>query len=369
VKEHESHRPQRSKAAAGRIVVLTLFAALMVFLGPVAALPSLAAEHGVDPDSEPQPWVSPLALTYPPVIEGKKGWLFYGADASAPCKPEESITTIQAGFQKLADAASASGRTLVIAIAPDKSSAHPELMPDSFAGKACMTAQRAAFWDSLNALAGATVIDPKAALAAYEKEKGRSVWRKYDTHWAPEGAGVFASEIVSALDPKLLDSTRFVPGPREQSTGDLTALLGSTQSESVVSLTVKRVGVQLFSGSTAIAPHEVPEVGYSPITVTATSTDAPLYGPKTVLLGDSFFDASRSELAPFFSSLTYVHNMSGDIPGATETLAGELAGARTIIFEMVERSGVSGAISYEDPVNVDALAKAMLRTPVVSEKN
>jgi hypothetical protein len=56
--------------------------------------------------------------------------------------------------------------------------------------------------------------------------------------------------------------------------------------------------------------------------------------------------------------------MSGDIPGATATLGGVLKNADTVIYEIVERSAAGGAISYQDPVNVDALAEAMLSQPV-----
>ncbi|TXN28228.1 alginate O-acetyltransferase AlgX-related protein [Lacisediminihabitans profunda] len=302
-------------------------------------------------------------VKYPQVLTGRNGWLFYGSDIEAPCKPQEDMATIVAGFQKLSDAAAQSGRKMVIVIAPDKSSAHPELMPDTYAGKACMQKQKTAFWAATKKLTGPGLVDPKADLAAFEKNTGRSAWRKFDTHWDPEGSAVFSTLVASQLDPSLLSSTTVVPGPEVQSEGDLSAMVGDPKSEPVVSVTIQRPGVQLYSRGKPIGPDKVPDLGYSPLTITAKSTGAALYQPKTVLLGDSFFEASRSELAPFFRSLTYVHNMSGDIPGATATLAAEIADSDTIVYELVERAAAGGYVSYQHPANFDALAAAMLKNP------
>jgi len=302
-------------------------------------------------------------VKYPPVLTGKDGWLFYGSDVEAPCKPQESMATIMKGFQTLSDAATKSGRKIVIVIAPDKSSAHPELMPDSYAGKACMAKQKIAFWKAASTLTGLTLLDPKPALASFEKQSGRPAWRKLDTHWAPEGAAIFATELAKALQPSLLDSTTVSPGPVEQSPGDLAAILGNPRSEPVVTANIDRPGVQLRSNGKSITPAQTPDLGYSPITVTAKSTSAQLYEPRTMLLGDSFFEASRAELAPFFSSLSYVHNMSGDVPGENDTLAAQVATSDTVVYELVERAAVGGYVSYQHPANFNALATAMLEHP------
>ncbi len=163
------------------------------------------------PDSSAK---SSSGVKYPQVLTGKDGWLFYGSDVEAPCTPKESLATIMKGFQTLSDAATKSGRKLVIVIAPDKSSAHPELMPDSYPGKACMAKQKTAFWKATSTLKGVTLLDPKLALASFEKQSGRPAWRKLDSQWAPEGAAVFATELAKALQPSLLGSTSPATLPR-----------------------------------------------------------------------------------------------------------------------------------------------------------
>ncbi len=128
-------------------------------------------------------------------------------------------------------------------------------------------------------------------------------------------------------------------------------------------MNIDRPGLQLRSNGKWITPTQTPDLGYSPVTVTAKSTSAQLYEPKTMLLGDSFFEASRAELAPFFSSLSYVHNMSGDVPGENATLAAQVATTDTVIYELVERAAAGGYVSYQSPANFNALATAMLARP------
>ena len=306
----------------------------------------------------------PDGIDYPQVIQGSNDWLYFGADAAAPCQPEESIDEVADGLQTLTDAAAESGRTLLIVVAPDKSTIHPEFLPDQFAGKDCMAARKTEFNKALSGLSGANVVDLVTPLKAYEQEHPGSVWRSNDTHWTPQGAEVFTKAVVSALEPSLLDSTSFELGSPVSSPGDLARLLGTDGFQDIPPVTAVRPGVTLSLNGTTIDPSDVPAVGYSPIELRASSTSSPLYEPTTVLLGDSFFDASRTQFAPFFSDLWYVHNMSGDIPGATDTLGGVLKDADTVIYEVVERSAAGGAISYQDPANVKALAEAMRSQPM-----
>ncbi|SDZ41406.1 alginate O-acetyltransferase AlgX-related protein [Herbiconiux ginsengi] len=302
-------------------------------------------------------------IQYPQVIQGSDGWLYFGSDAASPCQPEESVSTIVDGFQTLSDAATASGRKLVIVVAPDKSTIHPEHLPDQFAGKTCMLERKAEFSQAMTGLKDTTVIDMVTPLKSYEQANPGSVWRKDDTHWTPQGSMVFTQQLLQTLDPSLLQSAPFTIGAPEQEPGDLSHLVGEQGYEAIPPVTVDRPGVALSLNGKPIAPADVLPVGYSPINVRATSTDAPLYQPRTVLLGDSFFDASRSLVAPFFADFWYVHNMSGDIPGATATLGGVLKDTQTVVYEVVERSAASGDISYEHPDNMNALAKAMLDQP------
>ena len=360
----DDHLPYRSQAVkAGTNLSEGLFGEPARFSSGGVTVAGVGGSNTTTTTTEKPTDANGDGVKYPQVIAGKNDWLYFGSDFEPACKPEESMSTIMQGFQTLSDAASQSGRKIVIVIAPDKSSAHPENLPSNYAGKACAAKQKASFWAAAAKLKGIQLTDPKPALAQLEKSTGRSVWRKYDTHWAPEGAAAFATLVASELEPSLLNSTTVVPGKQVQAEGDLTALLGDPKSESVTSVAVDRPGVTLHSAGKDVAFNKTPDLGYSPITVTGTSTGAELYQPKTLLLGDSFFEASQSEILPFFRSISYVHNMSGDIPGANATLAVQVKDTDTIVYELVERAAVGGYVSYQHPKNFEALASAMLKYP------
>lgn len=302
-------------------------------------------------------------VAYPKVIEGKDGWLFSGDDVAKACAPAMPVDQIMAGFQKLSDAAVKSGRKIVIMIAPDKSSAHPELLPDPLLGQKCMTEQRNAFCAAARNLRGVTLLDPSKDLAAYEATVHRTAWRTLDTHWSPEGAAVGAKTLAEALDPAIAASSTITVGAPTESLGDLTSLLGVPRSASLRSATLDRPGVEVQSGGTTVAPSSIPDLGYTPTTVTATSTAAPLLPGRTLVIGDSFFRTMRGDVAGMTESLTYVHNLAPDKPGGTEVTAKALAQSDTLVYELVERYAVGGYVSFQKPANVDALVNAMLQHP------
>lgn len=303
------------------------------------------------------------AVAYPKVIEGADGWLFSGDDVAVSCEPVLSIPVIMDGFQKLADAAATSGRKIVIMIAPDKSSAHPEKLPDQFAGKACMHEKHDAFWAAAKQLHGVTLLDPKPELAAYEEETGRVAWRTLDTHWSPEGAAVGADTLAQALDPSIAATSTIETGPDLDALGDLTALLGASRTEKVPSAALDRPGVELHYDGRIVGPNGIPDLGYKPTTVTATTSSAPLLPGRTLVIGDSFFRTTRGNVAVLAESLTYVHNLAPDKPGGTKAVANALADSDTLVYELAERLAVGGKVSFQEPANVDALVKAMIDHP------
>lgn len=349
------HLPLRSEAIAANAALSE------AIFGEAPRLTSQNQTVGVGGVGTPPAPDTTDGVVYPQVIEGRDGWLFFGSDAEAPCRPLLPMSDIRASFERLSEAAAESGRQIVFVIAPDKSSAHPELLPDTFAGKSCMTEQKESFWSVVSQLDARTVVDPRPALSAYEDQVGRLVWRKLDTHWTPEGAAVFSSLIASTLDPAL--ASPVVPGPVTEANGDLSGMIGASTTEQMVSATVARKGVALRHGGSIIDPADVPSLELTPVTITASTSGAPLHPGRTLLLGDSFFEASRAQVPLFFEELTYMHNMAGDSPEGLASATRLLADSDTLVIEMVERAAVGGYVSFQRPENVDALVTAMLDNP------
>ena len=303
------------------------------------------------------------AVVYPQVIGGKNGWLYLGSDAAAVCQPEQPVDHVVANLQRLSGAITASGRKAVLVIPPDKSSVVPQYLPDTFAGKACMATAKKEFWDEVAATPGLTVLDPRADLAATEQEWGESVWRKSDTHWGPRGALTFAQEVVGAIDPAALaDSDITSPGQKTMP-GDLSAMTGNPTDDTMKDVTLTRPGVALSVDGVPTSAPDIPSLDFAPLTVTAESTQAPLVPGRTVVLGDSFFEASKSMLAPYFESMTYLHNMTADAPGGLQGVVDTMVDSDTVVIEVVERAAVGGAASIQQDAAVDAMVAALAADP------
>src|ERR1041384_4038912 len=74
---------------------------------------------------------------YPEVLEGKKGWLYLGYDTLGACLPERPLNDVIGALGRLRDVVQASGRQFVLVVAPDKTTAVPQYLPDEYTGKNC----------------------------------------------------------------------------------------------------------------------------------------------------------------------------------------------------------------------------------------
>ncbi len=302
------------------------------------------------------------AVNYPQVIAGKDGWLYLGSDASAPCQPDMPVPDAVAGLKRLSDAVTASGRTFVLAIPPDKSAAVPQFLPDTFAGKNCMTAARQEFW-ALLGQQGMNLVDIQGDLTAAEQTWGETIWRPSDTHWGPRGALTFADAIADAIDPAISPDAEVVsPGPVALP-GDLSAMLGSPSDDTVKGVDFNRPGVTLTFNGEPLTNGVVPDLGYSVQTIDGTTDGAPLVPQRTLIIGDSFLAASLNATAPFFSSMSYIHNMTGDAPDGAPGVASGIVDADVVVYEVVERAAVSGQSSFQDPANIAVIEQALAANP------
>jgi alginate O-acetyltransferase complex protein AlgJ len=298
-------------------------------------------------------------VAYPKVIPGSDGWLYFGGDVSGSCNPKRSVDEVVGSLQRLSTAIQSSGRRLVLAIAPDKSTMVPEHLPGRYAGKACAAERRAAIWDKLRS-AGLPLLDLQGALEKAQDRTGSPLYRKTDSHWSPQGASVFVEQVLNRLDPALLAGkpSPFVAGSQIDLPGDLGRMIGTPTRDEAVRVTAERPGVTLTVGGRTVEPTGLESPGSLPFTIDASSTGPALIPDRTAVLGDSFLGASRSLLFPFFADLTVLHNQSGP-----NTLAQTIADADTVVVELVERSVASGELELTNPAVVDVVEKTLAASP------
>jgi hypothetical protein len=300
-------------------------------------------------------------MQYPDVIQGTDGWLYLGADVSAPCTPQLTLPVIVDSLERLDAAVTASGRTLVIAVVPDKSTIVPQHLPDRYAGKQCASERKAEFWDQV-AAADLPLIDLRGPLGETQARASEPLYRPTDSHWNGLGASVFVTQVVTRLDPALLDggAAQFVQGPAVAVPGDLGAMLGKETTDRLAEVTVERPGVSLAIDQRAIDVDEIPELGPGPVVIDGSSTQAPLFPGRTAIIGDSFYGTASPLFAPFFDHLTMLHNQSD-----AEPLAQVMVDADTIVVELVERSTSGGYVQLVTPAVVDVIERVLANHPRV----
>jgi hypothetical protein len=314
--------------------------------GPVAGVP---ATGGTDDGNE---------VEYPQVIEGEDGWLYFGGDVSNACDPTRSIEETFEALDRLARAVEQSGRRFVWTVATDKSTVYPDALPETYLGQECAEVRRTEFWEALYDAPPSGYVDLRQSLEAEQRRTGEPVYRRTDTHWAARGAAVYARELARALDPSLLDTTSFHEEGRTSWPGDLGALIGRPSEDEFTAVAVSRPGVRPV-GRDDIA---LPEMSVSgPVTVTNETSGAPLFEPATLLLGDSFSNASRPLLGPLFRQVTVLHNEYAATD--PQVAADAMVDADVIVLEIVERTIASGRGAMIDDATLDAVERTLASNP------
>ena len=294
---------------------------------------------------------------YPQVLQGQDGWLYFGSDIRSMCQPARSVDETMARIDRLAEAVEASGRRFVFTVAPDKTTIYPDALPDTYLGEECAGERRTAFWDALRSESPDWYVDLRGPLEE-EQERTGPIYRPTDTHWAPRGGAVYAEELARHLDPRLLDDFDVVDTGMVTRPGDLSRILGTRTEDEVPDVAVERPGVEPVGRETLDLPA-VPTG--RPATARNESSDALLFPGRTLLLGDSFTNASLSQLGGLFAEVTLLHNeVAGPYPQAVADL---MVSSDVVVLEIVERTigGGGGALISDEAL--DAIEATLARHP------
>jgi alginate O-acetyltransferase complex protein AlgJ len=329
--------------------------------GGVAGLPGVGAPA---PATAPTPTPSAAtsaapgapAITFPSVVGGTDGWLYYGTDFADACQPVLTPTVIAQRFQQLSDIVTKAGKKFVMTIAPDKSDVYPQYIPSSFAAKTCARTAQNALWAALAAHPPTGYFDVHTPIvAAVAASPAAPIYYKTDTHWDNAGSLIYAKLLANSLDPDVW-STSVVKdtGPVSKPT-DLSALLGIPKSESQETFSVTRPGV-----------HNV--VNNKMVKIANTTTNAPLITGSTALISDSFTEAANFAVSGFFSSASIINPVAACttascLPKGSKldyaSLESIIKGSQTVVLEIVERDVVGGQAPILSSGFLTSLASAL----------
>jgi hypothetical protein len=273
----------------------------------------------------------------PAVVLGRSRTPFLSEDFTLPCKYGLDTAATGAGLDRLTEIARGTGKSIMVAIAPDKSAIMSGTL-GSRAGAlmACANQVRQqteqAWPDPDGTTAGPVVTSWNELQAAQDANPG-SVFQKGDSHWTSKGALIWSRTVLDALiargeAPKsLAGAPNAVRVADEKADNDLYRLMGITRNTMVPVYQVTREGVTIRA-HTGASPS-----GRGIAVFRAWSTTAPMIKGRTLIVNDSFISRAEGLLAPYFTNLQVMH--WSDFLTAVDQ--GDLPQFDRIIIETVQR--------------------------------
>jgi hypothetical protein len=239
------------------------------------------------------------------VIRGDDGWLYLQGEQDRSCAPAIPVATALARWAGLVALVRASGRRAIAIVPPDKASVYPEHLPDDFPNEDCAASGKEELWRLLERSAERTGVLPlRAALLREKRREADPLYLPRDSHWNDVGALSLVRESLARLDAGIgvRPSEAVDPGDAAY-VGDLTALLGETEG------------------------------GTHPQRTIVRDPRARRVPGRTLLVKDSYGEASTPQLAPYFEDLRTVLWVGTP----AQRIGREIAAADTVILETVER--------------------------------
>jgi hypothetical protein len=235
------------------------------------------------------------------VLAGRDGWLFLQDELNRACGPPIPFEQALARWRALVATIRASGRDVVLIVAPDKASVYPEHLPASYVSDDCALAAKRRLWRLFD---GGGVVELRDALVAQKASAGDDLYARKDSHWTTLGSLSLVRAALAQLGTGIRVSPGEITDPgRASYQGDLTVLIGNPENDTRAERAVTR------------------------------AAGAPRVPGRTVLVGDSFSNAPIGQLRSYFAEVAHVLWVGTPI----DELAGRIAGADTVILETVER--------------------------------
>ncbi len=285
------------------------------------------------------------------VVAGTNGWLYYAQDMISKCTPTQPLSTTLNELVALRSAIVASGRSLVLVVAPDKSTVVPQYLPASYPNKDCATSAANPFWSAVTSVGGA--IDLRAGLAARSAENNQPLYYPDDTHWTDLGAIYLLQAVADVISPGTSRSWRTSKAAVLSGPADLARMNGSsaTNREQTYHLSPDGHADRTGPSATLATPTHF---GSAPTTGMITTPVA--------LLGDSFTLPATRYLPAVFSDVTAIGY--GNLASAPDSVIQTMVGARTIVLEVVERNLADGNVPFLVPQVIAAIRAALASHPM-----
>ena len=295
----------------------------------------------------------------PEVVMGSTGVPFISEDFIFPCEHDFEPERVDAGLRELRALGRTTGKTITIAVAPDKSSILTNQLGNrGSALMACSNRVRKSTESTWGSQSAPPVMTAWKQLAAEQAKHPGKVFQRGDSHWTSQGALIWSRALIAQLirqgeaPTSLRRAPVAVEAEDEPADNDLYRLMGISRPETVPVWRVSRPQVKIRAKSVPSPSGRGVAVFHS------SSATAALITGRTLVVNDSFFSRAEGQLAPYFTDFSVMH--WSDF--LTAVKAGTLPHFDRIIIETVQRGWPERSAWLEpgQPVH-DALAKELKR--------
>ncbi len=260
------------------------------------------------------------------VTLGTNGWLYYTFSLSRPCLSPDDVDDFADTLARAERVVEATGRTLIVAIAPDKATIIPDFLPD---GDTCV--------NEVADLVG-TLDGPDALLTVWDEMRtaranDRPIYFRLDTHWTNEGAAVMAAAVVEILSPNGWNADAVQKIATVDHEGDLTAMLGLPATEPTDELETVLPGIEITREIRPLLTATGAEYD-KVVAVDFSIAGDPVVPGHTLVMHDSYGWALTPMLAPYFETAAFIAESDPSVGHMRD----DLASAEIIVFEIVQRS-------------------------------
>ncbi|MDA2989432.1 MAG: hypothetical protein O2815_10185 [Actinomycetota bacterium] len=145
-----------------------------------------------------------------------------GADVvDSACNPHGTVSETTAHLERLATIIAQSGREVVAMVAPDKSTIHPDPLPEGLAPRGCFDEYTEELWSSLAAADIPGYLDLRTLLRSESLITREPLYLRKDSHWDSRGSLTIVQELVDTLVLGTWEPQEVTYGGLGDNTGDL----------------------------------------------------------------------------------------------------------------------------------------------------
>ena len=259
------------------------------------------------------------------VTLGTNNWLYYTFSLSRPCLSDEDVAEFAGTVARAERAVAATGRTLVVAVAPDKATIIPEFLPPV---DTCVEEVA----DALEALE-----EPHALITVWDdmrkaRADERPIYFRLDTHWTNAGAGVMGEAIVDAFARDGWNEEAIRELGVVEHEGDLTVILGLPATEPTEELEVALPETEVVKEIRTLQTPTGEEVT-SVVAVDFSIDGTAVIPGHALVMHDSFGWALTPMIAPYFETVSIIAETDPE-PGY---MWPDLDAAETVVHVSVQR--------------------------------